>query len=213
MDEIKLPLLETIYHLRTIEEVILYTKVLQISNKEEMDTLEFLRDEYEKERVNYPFQAPNFNEEAAYWASKIVYFSVQLLLNREDKEKQLQLLLPNFKGTINASSCLSADLCLRFLPQIVEEMKQLDSEDKVNPILEEFLEVFHYSNIGYEPTSKNLHFNWFDDKCYQQLYLNRVYLRKDKVIAQHPEINLLLLSNFGNYKKVFWKELEIIEKE
>ena len=212
MEENKLPFIETIYHLRTIEQVILYTKVLKISSKEEKDTLEFLEDEYEKECLNYPFQAPNFDKEAALWASKIVYFSAQLLLNREDTEKELNVLLPQFKGTINASSILSADLCLRFLPQIVGQMKEFDSEDKINPILESFLVDFHYSNIGYQNTTEHFNLIGFENACYQQLYLNRVCKRKDKLIAQNPEINRLLHSNFGDYKKLFWKELEPAEK-
>lgn len=211
MEENKLPFIETIYHLRTIEQVILYTKVLKISSKEEKDTLEFLEDEYEKECLNYPFQVPNFDKEAALWASKIVYFAVQLLLNREDTEKDLNVLLPDFKGKMNASSILSADLCLRFLPQIVRQMKELDSEDPVNPILEKFLTQFHYSSIGYELDSTERDFKDFENLCYQQLYLNRVCERKDKATAVHPKINRLLHSNFGDYKRVFWKDLEPTE--
>lgn len=216
--EKKLPFLETIYHLRTIEQIILYDKLMEITKQEEKETIEFLNDEYENERLNYPFEAPVFNDASALWASKIVYFSAQFLLNRQNTDKDLNDFLPDWKAEITASTVLSVDLCLRFLPQIVQEFKNIDVDDVIIPILEKHLQTFHYSAIGFENRLEKIDFTVFENECFKQLYLNRITSRKDVALSTMPELNKMLQSNFGAYSKQFWRDFEpltentIIEK-
>lgn len=207
-DTEKLPFLETIYHLRTIEQVILYDKVMQVSAQEEKETIELLRDEYEKEQLGYPFAAPAFEEKAALWASKIVYFASHFLLHRENTNKDLNQYLPEYKGEMTAGEHLSADLCLRFLPQLLQEFRNIDADDVIIPILENHLKRFHYSGIGFKNSSAIIDYDLFKNQCFKQLYLNRITDRKDKELSEIPEINVMLQSNFGNYAKVFWKDFE-----
>ena len=213
MENKKLPFLETIYHLRTIEQIILYDKVMKISAQEEKETMELLQDEYEKEALDYPFQAPDFDKDSAFWASKIVYFSAQFLLNRENTAKDFNDFIPEFKGELSASAFLSADLCLRFLPQILEELKKIDADDIIIPVLEKHLLTFHYSAIGFDHEVESLDFRFFKNECFKQLYLNRITDRKDTKLARIPELNTMLLENFGDYQQVFWKNFEIINEK
>lgn len=206
--EKKLPFLETIYHLRTIEQIILYDKLMEVTKQEEKETIAFLNDEYEKERLHYPFEAPVFNETSALWASKILYFSAQFLLNRQNTDKDLNAFLPDWKQEINPSTVLSADLCLRFLPQIVQEFKNIDIDDVIIPILEKHLQTFHYSAIGFENRLDTIDFSLFENECFKQLYLNRITSRKDVALSTIPELNKMLQSNFGAYSKEFWRDFE-----
>lgn len=206
--EKKLPFLETIYHLRTIEQIILYDKLMEVTKQEEKETIAFLNDEYEKERLNYPFEAPVFNEASALWASKIVYFSAQFLLNRQNTDKDLNAFLPDWKAEISASTVLSADLCLRFLPQIVQEFKNIDIDDVIIPILEKHLQTYHYSAIGFENHLEKIDFTLFKNDCFRQLYLNRITNRKDVALSKIRELNKMLQSNFGAYSKQFWNDFE-----
>lgn len=211
MENKEFPFLETIYHLRTIEQLILYKKVMKVSAHEEAETIELLRDEYEKEQLGYPYKVPGFDESAALWASKIVYFSAQFLLIRGDTEKDLEKFLPAFGGTINASSMMSADLCLRFLPQILREFENIDPDDAIIPILVSHLKDFHYSNIGWEHTIDTIDMKILQDSCFRQLYLDRITERKDIQLSKIPEINKMLQGNFGNYAATFWKNFEPME--
>lgn len=208
MENKKLPFLETIYHLRTIEQIILYDKVIKVSAQEEKETMALLQDEYDREKFDYPFEAPIFEEKASLWASKIVYFAAQFLLNRENTNKDLNEFLPNYNGQITASTHLSADLCLRFLPQVVQEFKRIDADDVIIPILENHLKMFHYSAIGFENSFENIYFKLFENDCFKQLYLNRITDRKDIELSKIPKINVMLQRNFGDYQKVFWKNFE-----
>ena len=79
--------LDTIYHLRTEEHIILYDKLIAIPSQDEADAVLFLATEYERESLDYPFTAPEFNPTAAIWGARLVYFSAQLLLYRDHKRK------------------------------------------------------------------------------------------------------------------------------
>ncbi|PIF30645.1 hypothetical protein CLU81_1085 [Flavobacterium sp. 9] len=208
MESTKTPFLDTIYHLRTIEQIILYNKIMTVSRSEEIDTTSFLETEYENEILEYPDVAPKFNPDAALWAAKTVYSAAQLLLFREHKISELLDFLPKYHGEIDASALLSADICLRFLPQIILEMKRLDADDLVIPILENHLVQFHYSVIGYEIEIEKINFDILAvNDSLKGLYLNRIVERKAVKFAEPDFIKKQLEIGFGDYKKVFWPQL------
>lgn len=208
MDKTKSSFLDTIYHLRTIEQIILSDKLLTISKEEEKDTISFLEAEYEREILEYPGVAPEFKADAALWAAKTVYLAAQLLLYREHKFTDLEVILADFDGNQDASAVLSADLCLRFLPQIIEEMKRIDPDDLLIPILEKHLYQFHYSSIGFEMDIKKINFDIIaSNDCLQQLYIERIVHRKAIKFTESDFIKKELQIGFGDYKKIFWAQL------
>lgn len=208
MDKVKSSFLDTIYHLRTIEQIILTDKLITISKGEENDTISFLETEYERETLEYPGTAPKFNSDAALWAAKTVYLAAQLLLHREHKISDLDLLLPDFNGIQDESAILSADLCLRFMPQILAEMKRIDADDLVIPILEKHLYYFHYSAIGFEIEIEKINFDIVaTNDCLQQLYIDRIVHRKAIKFTESDFIKKQLEIGFGDYKKIFWAQL------
>ena len=208
MEKIKTPFLDTIYHLRTIEQVILYDKLITIAQAEESEAVLFLETEYEKEILEYPGTAPDFNGGAALWAARTVYLATQLLLHREHKMNDVKELLSFYIGIIDASAVLSADLCLRFLPQIITEIRKIDPEDLIIEILEKHLIQFHYSAIGADLDTENVNFDVIaENDCLLQLYIDRVVQRKSIKWAQSDFIKKQLEIGFGDYQKLFWAEL------
>ncbi len=204
----KTPFLDTIYHLRTVEHAIIYDKKLGVSKEEEKEVVELLKDEYEKEILNYPFQAPSFDQNAALWASKIVYFATQLVLNRENTVSQIEVLFPDYKSSMTASAMLSADLCLRFLDRILLQLQIMDADDLIIPVLEQKLKQFPYSGVGYDLNLEHIDLSMIlSNDCLTQLFLDRVVEKKDLKLANVASIKPLLLANFGDYKSIFWNEL------
>ncbi len=200
----------TISQLRSAEEIVLYDRVLDFTEVDEELVKNFLLVEYEMEQENYPFVAPEYNANAALWAAKVVYTNCQLILYRENKTEDLPKLLPAFDSEIDASAMLSADLCLRFLPQVLKETKYIDPDDKLIELAEEILRQWHYSSIGYEMDNGKIDFNNLPaNKCLQQLYVDRVILKKDLVRASLPYINEKIKETMGDYSSEFWKELKI----
>lgn len=210
----KSPFLDTLFLLRKEECITIFTDIKEISKKEEQDCEDYFEAEFEKERLEFLSDTVEFDSVSAVWAAKIVYHSAQLHLIRENTVKDLNKLITPFQGTRNISSILSADLSLRFLPQILEALQTTDSQDPLIKLLEDILKIFHYSAVGFDVNLKNI--NWEEelkDKTYRKLYLERIVERKAYSLAEIPYINKLLIADFGIYKDEFWRELKIISEE
>lgn len=141
--------LNTISHLREQEEMLIYDRFTSPTPKEEKAVANLLREEYTREVLNFPGVAPSFEPEAAVWAARIVFNASQLLLSREKDEKDLVELLPDHPGAMTPGAILSADLCLRCLPDVIEKAKDINPDDPLIGLLEEILQQWHYSGIGY----------------------------------------------------------------
>lgn len=212
--ETKSPFLDTIFLLRKEECITLFSSLQKISPQEEAEAGDYFETEFEKERLEFLSDQFTCNKEAAVWAAKILYHSSQLYLIRENTEKDIEKLIPGFKGTRDISSILSADLSLRFLPQLMIALHTVDPEDPLIARLEDILTQFHYSGIGYDLDLKNI--NWNDelkDTTYRKLYLERIVEKKDYKLAEIPFINKLITAEFGIHKDAFWRELKTITEE
>lgn len=204
--------LDTLFLLRKEECITIFTDLQEISGKEIQDTEDYLESEFEKERLEFLSMETGFDKEAAVWAAKVLYHSAQLYLIRKDTSKDLQKLIPDYKGKKDISSILSADLSLRFLPQIISALHTADPEDPLIKMLENILQQFHYSAVGLDVKVENI--NWEEelkDKTYRKLYLERIVEKRSYQMAEIPYINQLLIAEFGLHKDLFWKELKIIE--
>ncbi len=210
--ETKSPFLDTLFMLRKDECITIFTDIQEISKKEEHDAADYFESEFEKERLEFLSDQISCDKEAAVWAAKVLYHSAQLHLIRKGTGKDLEKLIPKFKGKRDVSSMLSADLSLRFLPQIIIVLQNADTEDALVKMLEEILFQFHYSGIGYDLNLEKI--NWEEelkDKTYRKLYLERIVEKKAYQLAEIPYINQLLIAEFGMYKDIFWRELKIVK--
>jgi hypothetical protein len=202
--------LEAIQRLRQTEAMILLDKIFDISTIENQKVIEFLAAEYENEKWAYPSVVPPFEASAALWGAKTMYFACQYLLNRSQDIAAVKVKLVDFEGEVSAGAMLSADLCLRFLPQIATQARLMNADDPLFEILEKFLKKWHYSAINYAFYAEKVDFDFeseaiFQDKCFFRLYIDRITVRKDIVLAQNPFFAPYIKGDLGIYQTVFWK--------
>ncbi len=212
MMENKSPFLDTLFLLRKEGTLTIFSDFKTLSEKEEKEAEDFFESEFEKERLDFLSDKIPFNKEAAIWAAKVLYHSAQLYLIRKDTAKDLEKLIPQYQDEKDVSAILSADLSLRFLPQLLDALQIADSTDPLVKILENILQQFHYSGIGLDLNLENI--NWEEElknKTYRKLYLERIVEKKAYKLAEIPYINQLLIAEFGMYKGIFWRELKIVE--
>ncbi|WP_159477937.1 hypothetical protein [Chryseobacterium sp. 18068] len=210
--ENKSPFLDTLFLLRKEGTLTVFSDLKTLSEKEEKEAEDFFESEFEKERLDFLSDKIPFNKEAAIWAAKVLYHSAQLYLIRKDTAKNLEKLIPQYQGEKNTSAILSADLSLRFLPQLLDALQIADSTDPLVKMLENILHQFHYSGIGLDLNLEKI--NWEEElknKTYRKLYLERIVEKKAYKLAEIPYINQLLIAEFGMYKDIFWRELKIVE--
>ncbi|WP_430409011.1 hypothetical protein [Kordia sp.] len=203
-------ILQTIHHLRTSGQFVLYTNKPKVSDKELNDLGDFLEQEYENEALNYPFEVPKFNREAAIWGGKMIYFGAQFLAHRHEEPKDLNQYFEALKDEITANSCLSADLSLRFLPFIIKELEAIDFEDWLVKILKIRLQKFPYTTIGHsfdlEIDQEQLA-KLFQNECFKTLFIDRVIEKKDISLTEHTIIHENIAIHLGEHKNHFWRAL------
>ncbi len=200
--------LKTIFRLRQREEVLLFTNILKIKSIEQREVLQFLHEEYRTEALNYPHEAPDFDEAAALWAAQTVYWAAQFILYRENNAEDLEKILKDFKGQVSPSAILSVDLCLRFLPAMLVQLKMIDPEDEMVEILENILYRWHYSGVNYSLDIEKLDMKpVMDNACLLQLYLNRIIEYKKIKLAESELFKPHIKSNLGMYANEFWGAL------
>lgn len=197
--------LQTLQHLRYYEEVLLFNNLLQVTEGEQQEAIHYLAKEYCYEAFTYPFTAPPFDGEAAMWGAKTVYLASQLLLYREHREADLPALFPPYQSEVTASAALSAHLVLRFLRDVVLQLKAIDPEDALIPILVTHLATWHYSGIRYTLAVDNLNFSWLhSSQCLEQLYVDRVIASQNLLLAKHPAIKQNVSAALGMYAPQLW---------
>lgn len=201
--------LQTLQHLRSSEEVLLYDNLLRVTEQQQQEAALYLAEEYRNEAIHHPFEAPPFDPAAALWAAQTVYTASQLMLHREHGETELDGLLPAYSEKRDAAAVLSADLLLRFLPSVISQLKVLDPDDRLIRVLERCLEVWHYSGIQYLLPVHDLSFDVVvSDKCLYQLYIDRIIQSKRLPLAKHPRLIGGIHASLGIFAAVYWKEFE-----
>lgn len=198
-----------VQHLRQHEEVMLFGNLLHIDEADAAETVAYLQEEYRAESLEYPYTAPPFDAAAALWAARTMNMAAQLLLYRENKPDDLGTLFPRFDREIDTASMLSADLCLRFLPDTLRELKMIDSLDSLILILETILCQWHYSGIHYPLDFSKVDFEaGLADPCMRQLYTDRIIRYKNISLAQHGLFRNHISAALGLYAPDYWKEFQ-----
>ena len=171
--------LDSIAHLRTHGHLIIRDDILKTTKSEDEDITLYLEQDFEKECLSLPFEAPRFNPNAALWASKIVYYATLLLLHRKDTKKDLETMFANYTDVVDLSSILSVDLTLRFLPQVFLELEAIDPQDPLVPILKQILNIWQFSAIHqtFKADDIDKHI-YLDNIKTKQLFLNRIVDKK-----------------------------------
>lgn len=190
------------------EGIVLYNNLLDIHAEDLEEAKSYLQRVFEKESINYPINSPVFHPNAALWSAKVIYTCSQLLLYREHKEADLALLIVDFDEEIVPSAFISADLCLRFLPDLLQELKFIDSSDQLIAIIENLLCVWHYSSIPckFEVSKlKELHKIEMNPGLLQ-LFVDRIIAYKNLYLAFHPVFEEHVKAVLGLYPDVFWKD-------
>ena len=198
----------TIKHLRTKEAILIYDHILEVKPAEETDLANWLASEYKTEKLNHPFVAPEFDAAAAIWAAKTVFYTAQFILHRNMSPEDFEPVFEDFKNSKTPAAILSVDLCLRFLPTMLTELRAIDSNDPLIPFLETKLKQWPYSTVGYQIENPTADYSsLLSDDCLRQLLIDRIITRKDIDKAKAPGLTSYVKASLGDYVDVFWNAL------
>ena len=202
------PFLKTIEQLLETNNLVLYGRIDRIATSELTTVLRLLRDRYEQEATGYRGTPPPWDEAAAEWSAKVVFHAGQLILYRQHEGDELSDYFPIFPGPITPAAQLSADICLRYLPALLQHLDAIHPDDELIEILRQLLGQWPYTGLLANPSEapNNLSLVLKDD-CLRQLFVDRVIATKNEAVAERPEVQPHITAALGNHAATYWREL------
>ena len=195
-------------HLRSNGEVLLEQNLPEFSAVDEVETTAFLALEFDKELLNHPQNGITFQSEKAIWATKLLMQASHYMLNRKDNFDEIKTSFSLQQSNLAIEEELSADLMLRYLPFVINELRLIDQDDPLIPLLESQLSKSIYSSIIY---FSEFHIERIDEL---KLYENLKILAIERIV-EHKKWNWLKGNHLGEYLKnhlgLYKKELLGIE--
>lgn len=170
-------------------------------------TANFLRSFHAYDQLEMPLEAPKFDEVAAIWAAKYIYRALQFVVVRKHTESVIRQELQPLNAAITPESVYSADLCLRYLPQIFNFAKSLSPED---PLLQNLLKTaqdWPFSSLGIEieheiqiPNHPSLAI----------AYRDKIVAQRDLKRAKNPNNQKAIEIALGSDAQQLWPSFEIL---
>jgi hypothetical protein len=206
---VQAPFLNFLQELR-FETVHLSYQWHQVDQDECSRATAYLRQCYQDEQLNYPHEAPAFDADAALWGALLLYDAAQAILNRQATLEEIKPLFAAYSGDKTTAAILSADLSLRFLPNLLEKLKTINPDDGLIVLLEQQLAQWPYSAIGYTIAAPQLPTQKIQHPCLHQLYADRIIAQKATQFLPIPWVIQAVKASLGAHQAKVWPDLEFL---
>ena len=169
---------------------------------------QLLRQFYSEDILEMPALAPAFHAEAALGGAQYLFCAVQLIINRDLDEAAVEQHLAGLPEPASPEIIFSADLTLRYLPELFGLAKGLSPLDIVATKLKETAACWPFSSVGVDIGTEYTLENIVGHPSLKFAYTDRILAKKDKTRAQHPLIKDLISEMLGAYSAELWPEWE-----
>ena len=155
--------------------------------------------------LSAPHKTPEMDVEAALEAARWMFLACQHYLDRRQTTDYLMEVLDLSKlFQIRAATVVySVDLSLSFLPDLVHHSQQHAKQDPLMLALKRLANAWPLSSVGIadlEISSETLD-PWFsEDRCLQQLYLDRILSRDDASRVQDERVRETIRNSIGMHQ-------------
>lgn len=169
---------------------------------------QLLRQFYSEDMLEMPALAPDFHAKAALGAAQYLYNAVQLIINRDLNAEAAENHLACLPEPASPEIIYSADLTLRYLPELFTLAKGLSPLDVVATKLKETAACWPFSSVGVDIGAEYTLEHIVGHPSLKFAYTDRILAKKDKNRAQHPLIKDLISEMLGAYSAELWPEWE-----
>lgn len=177
------------------------------------ESLILLEEYYRADVLTMPHMAPPFHPDAALWAAKYIFSTIQLVLLRDIGEEKMNSLLGNYTGGYTPESIYSADLTLRFLPDIFKFASGLSPDDPLVARLKTTAQLWPFSSVGITDVSIAIDDAITAHPSLRQAYIDRIIQKKDTYRLQGEKEKKLVKEALGIHQASLWPGLNLILNE
>jgi hypothetical protein len=181
-----------------------------LTNDDQQGALVLLLELYQRDKLAMPYDAPPFDPEAALWGAKYIFYVCQLILLRNVEESEMQQYLQSFEGERSASAIYSADLLLRFLPDLFRLASGLSPEDPLVVNLKNTALGWPFSAVGLKNVVSQADAVILEDRSLRYAYIDRIIQFKDVERLKGAHEMELLKEVLGEHQAILWPGLELL---
>lgn len=167
-----------------------------------------LRQYYEDDAQEMPAAVPVFDLPAACWAATYLYRAVQFILMRELDETTMQQHLLPYAGEHTPAAIYSADLTLRYLPDLFNLAKGLSPHDPLVKQMQETAQAWPFSSAAIQLETMADISAVMSHASLKQAYIDRIINVRDLRKCRQPECYPLVQEALGSYSYVLWPQFE-----
>jgi len=166
---------------------------------------------YNRDRLEMPSDCPVFDPESALWAASYVFRVCQLILLRDINETEINSWLAPTGKLQTAEVVYSADLLLRFLPDLFQLGGGISPEDPLVDNLKQTAITWPFSSVGIDQVTVDSPAVVLEHPSLAHAYINRIIQRKDMKRLKGEREKDLLKEILGANQPVLWPGLELID--
>ncbi|UOQ70443.1 hypothetical protein MUN79_17090 [Hymenobacter cellulosilyticus] len=155
-----------------------------------------------------PHTAPGFHASAALWAARILYYTILLTLVRELDEIVIQEYLTDFAGDSTPEVVYSADLTLRYLPDLLRLAKGLAPGDALVARLQTLGRQWPLSLVGQELPLPESEAQVLAHPSLRQEYVDRIIRIQDRRRAGQDQLRPLVQAALGGHAATLWPDFQ-----
>jgi hypothetical protein len=168
---------------------------------------EALREQDAASRLEGPGGLPELDMAIALWGAKTFHGACQLVVFRQLDEQAIAELLPPAQAHGNPqSSHWSADLTLRFLPDLLRQASAISEEDPLVRNLRSLAYQWPLSSVGIEGVNPEHVDELSASPALLQLYVDRILARKDFPRLKDPAVREAARKSVGIHAEL-WPDL------
>jgi hypothetical protein len=197
-----------ITHLLNEGEVEVAAQIEPFTQSDWAEAAEVLQQYYDDDKLEMPFEAPQFNPLAAAWAIEYLYRAIQLAMLRELDEEQVHKNLINFPGSVNAEAIYTVDLAFRYLPGLLQLAAGLAPDDVLVIKLKEMAARWPFSSVGMKLSEFGDIRAVLKHQSLRTAYVDRVIAARDEKRVNSAHIIELVAEALGDHADTFWPEFE-----
>nr|WP_295869570.1 hypothetical protein [uncultured Chitinophaga sp.] len=159
---------------------------------------------YQHDLTDMPGEAPAFDSDTALWAAGFIYRAAQLIRSRPPGNTGIEQWLPKHAGATGPEAVYSADLCLRYLPDLLSIAKNLAPTDPLVQRLTETAAQWPFSSTGmniYPATPMTV---ITEHPALLQAYTDRIIASKDTGRCNDTVVMAAVKASLGSYAHLLW---------
>ena len=183
---------------------------MSFSEEDISEAKKILQEYYKEDIIEMPYTPPAFSENAALWAATYLFKAIQLTVLRDGGEEMINENLKPFHHGQDASAIYSADLILRYLPQLFELAKGLAPADKLVQVLKKTAGQWPYSSVAIELNEVVEDKLIFEHPSLKYTYIDRIIQMKDKQRSKNETVTKYIHEVAGEHIALLWPRFETL---